>query len=122
MKVEVLSDKIIVQKIDIEQKSEGGIILGSEIEKERETAYGKVIQAGEGRWIDNTGPIPVKIKKGDIIAFNERIPRRVTYLGNMYYILRETDADFIVKDKNITEKPYELEGYEYDKGVTKKLS
>jgi chaperonin GroES len=122
MNLEALHDKLIIRKIALEKKTAGGLILGSEIEKERETAFGRVLFAGEGKQIDGTGLIPTKTKVGDIIAFNEKMPRRVTYLGEQMYIIRESDVDFIVRDENINEKPYELEGYEFDKGIAKKLA
>lgn len=125
MDIEVYADRIIIKKIDIELRTEGGIILGSEVEKERETAFGRVLAVGEGKVIDNTGALPIKTKKGDVIAFNERIPRRFIYLGEQYYILRETDVDFKIGPddlKEVVEKPYELEGYEYDKGVKRVLN
>lgn len=122
MNLEALHDKLIIKKIDLEIKTETGIILGSEIEKDRETGYGRVLFAGQGKQVDGTGLIPIKSKIGDIIAFNEKMPRRVTYLGTQMYIIRESDVDFIVRDENITEKPYTLEGYEFDNTIAKKLA
>lgn len=113
MNIQVYHDKIVIKKIDLEVK-QGNIILGSEIEADRETGYGKVIAVGPGKQVDSGGVIPTRTQPGDIIAFNERIPRRCYYRGEELYILRESDADFIAQDKDLIEKPFQTEGHEYE--------
>jgi chaperonin GroES len=120
MKLRPLSDRIIVKKIDLEVKSAGGIILG-DIEKEREIVFGKVLFVGPGRRMENGKVAPISITVGDVIAFRESLPTRANYRGEFVWVLREQDIFFVVDDEDVTEKPYQLEGYEFDKAVAKHI-
>lgn len=107
-KLEAYSDRVIVKKILLEAKSKGGIILSSqETDEDRDVAWGRALYVGEGKVIDNTGPLPMKTKVGDIVAFNERMPMRFHYKGEYFYILRETDILLRNKDEDVVEKPFE---------------
>lgn len=107
-KLEPYSDRILVKKILIEAKSQGGIILSvNEAEDEKDLSWGRVLSVGEGKQVDTLGKLPMKTKIGDIIAFNTRIPTRFHYKGEYLYILRETDVLLNNKDEDIVEKPYE---------------
>lgn len=118
LSVEVLHDKIVIRRVEVEQRTKGGLILGQEVEKERETGFGQVVAVGEGKQVDGTGVIPTKSKVGDIVTFLERIPRRVQYKGEVFYILRESDVDFIVRDEDVHIGKYETTSDEehYSKG------
>jgi chaperonin GroES len=116
MNLQPISDRLIVKKIDLEVKTAGGIILG-EVEKDREIVYAKVLFTGPGRLLDDGTIRPISIEQGDIIAFRENLPVRANYRGEFIWVLREQDVFFIVKDEDVTEKQYQLEGYDYDPQV-----
>lgn len=114
LKVKALHDKVIIKRIDLQQVSKGGIILGQEVEKERDTEFGKVVAVGPGKQVDGTGIIPTTSKVGDIVSFMSKIPRRVMLKGQEFYILRESDVDFINEDEEIQEVRYEKSTSDYD--------
>jgi chaperonin GroES len=115
MKIEVLDDRVVIKRIDLEAKTESGIILGNEVEKDRDTGYGKVVAVGEGKRVIATGDlIPTKTKVGDIIAFNDRQPLKTYFKGEEFGILRESDVFFIVRDESVTEVAYEKATTDYD--------
>lgn len=111
-----IHDRIIIKKIDVEFKTKGGLFLG-EIEKERETAYCKVIAVGPGKQVDGAGRIPMTVKVGDVIICNERIPTKINIAGEVLHVLRESDVMEILEeeyDGELSEKEYKTEGYEFD--------
>lgn len=118
LKLEPYHDRVIVKRIDLEVKSAGGIILG-EMEKDREIGYGVALAVGEGKRLDTEGLIPTKTNVGDIVAFVERIPLRVSFKGAFYHTLRESDILFRVYDNDVTEKEYQTEGGEYENMIQK---
>jgi chaperonin GroES len=112
------SDRILLKKIDLEVKTSSGIILG-EVEKDREIVYGRVLGVGPGFRLPNGDIAPVAVRVGEIVAFREQLPTRATYRGEYFWVLREQDLMFAVDDNDIIEKPYQLEGYEFDQQVRK---
>lgn len=106
--LEPYSDRVILRKVVIETRSSGGIILSeNEDEDNRDVEYGEVLAVGEGKWLDKVGPIPMKTKVGDLIAFNGRMPLRFHYRGEYLFTLRESDILFNNRDKDVTRKNFE---------------
>jgi len=114
------SDKIVVRKIDVEYKSEGGIILG-EIEKDAETMFGKVIAVGRGKWLEN-GLVPMETEVGDIVVMVANTPRRINIKGEYFYIINESNLLEKIVDPDLVEKEFKTEGYEFDAANVKILN
>lgn len=117
MKVKMLHDKLLIKRVEVEQKTQGGIILSSEPEGERETIFGQVVSVGPGKQVDGTGIIPTVCKEGNIISCMGRIPRRIVYMGEEFHILRESDVDAIFEDRDIEIKRYEASSTEQNAKV-----
>ncbi|GEM_PF-2474889 len=106
MKIPV-HDRIIFRKVDIEQRSKGGLILTStEQGEDRDVSYGEVISVGKGKELGTPNPIPMNVQEGDIIVFNERMPLGWKYKGEQLFIMRESDVLVILRDENLTVKEY----------------
>lgn len=117
-------DRIIFRKIDLDFKSRGGLFLG-EIEKERETVYGKVVAVGPGKQVDSAGIIPVTTEVGDIIVCSERIPTKLNIGGELLHVIRESDVmDRLVEehDGELSEREFRTEGHEFDASGAKILN
>jgi len=95
MKVVPLGDRVLVKRIDAEDKTAGGIILPDAAkEKPKE---GKVIAVGDGR-LDNEGKRhDFTVKKGDRVLFASYGGTDVTVEGEEYLILGEDDILAIVE-------------------------
>lgn len=117
MAIEMLHDKLLIKRIEVEQKSEGGIILGQEVEEERETVFGRVLEVGPGKQVDGTGIIPTRCQRGDIVSFSARMPRRIVYKGEELHIIRESEIDARYIDEDLVEVRYEVSA-KPEKGVT----
>ena len=89
MKIRPLQDRVIVERLEAEEKSAGGIIIpDSAKEKPQE---GKVIAVGKGKKLDDGNVIPMDVKVGDRILFSKYAGSDVTIDGKDYVIMREED-------------------------------
>jgi chaperonin GroES len=90
MKLTPLQDRILVQRVEEEEKTKGGIII-PDTAKEK-PAEGKVVSVGKGK-IDESGkPIPMEVKKGDRILFGKYSGTEIKIEGEEYLIMREDDV------------------------------
>ncbi len=89
MKIRPLQDRILVQRLEEEEKTKGGIII-PDTAKEK-PAEGKVVAVGNGKLGDDGKRIPLEIKKGDNILFGKYSGTEVTIEGEEYLIMREDD-------------------------------
>ena len=90
MKIRPLQDRILVKRIDVEEKTKGGIIIpDSAKEKPQE---GKVVAVGNGK-IGEDGKIqPLDVKKGDKLLFSKYAGTEVNLDGEEHLIIREDDV------------------------------
>ncbi len=90
-----LQDKVIVQKLEPEEKTSGGILLpDSAKEKPQE---GKVIAVGPGIVDDKGQRKPIDVKEGDHVLFAKYSGTDIKLDGEEYLILSERDILAIVK-------------------------
>jgi chaperonin GroES len=96
MKIKPLQDRILVKRIEEEEKTKGGIIIpDSAKEKPQE---GKVVAVGDGKLLDNGTKVPLTVKPGDKILFGKYSGTEIKIDGEEHLILREEDVLAIVLD------------------------
>ena len=86
-----LYDRVLIKKIEAEEKSAGGIIIPTE--ENKATNYGVVIAVGEGRRTDQGLLIPLTVKDGDTVFFTKYTG---TEANEGHIIVREGDILGIV--------------------------
>jgi chaperonin GroES len=95
MKLKPLNDRVIVVRIEEEEKTAGGIIIpDSAKEKPQE---GKVMAVGPGRIDENGKRIPMDVKKNDRILFGKYAGTDIKINGVEHLIMREDDILGIIK-------------------------
>jgi chaperonin GroES len=97
MKVRPLYDRILIKRLDIEEKTKGGIII-PETAKEK-PQEGKVISVGKGKLLDDGSTRPLDVKVGDKILFGKYGGTEINIEGEEYIILREDEVLAVVQDK-----------------------
>jgi len=97
MKLEPLGDKIVVERLEAEEKSPGGIVL-PDTAKEK-PKQGKVLAVGPGKVSDQGKRREMTVKVGDRILFTSYAGSEVTLDGKEYLIMSEDDVLAIIKDK-----------------------
>jgi chaperonin GroES len=89
MKVRPLHDRVIVQRLEEEEKTKGGIIIpDSAKEKPQE---GKVIAVGTGKVLENGSKLALDVKVGDKILFGKYSGTEIKIEGEEFLMMREED-------------------------------
>jgi chaperonin GroES len=95
MKVRPLHDRVIVKRVEEEEKTKGGIII-PDTAKEK-PIEGKVVAAGKGKILENGKQQPLEVKKGDKILFGKYAGTEIKIEGEEHLIMREDDIIAIVE-------------------------
>jgi len=95
LKMKPLRDKVVVQRMEEEEKKVGGIII-PDTAKEK-PMQGKVIAVGPGALDKNGKRIPPDVKKGDRVLFGKYTGSEVTIDGDEYVIMDCSDIYAILE-------------------------
>ncbi len=94
MSIKPLGDKIVVERLEAEGKTSGGIVLPDTAkEKPKE---GKVIAVGEGKLLENGKRAKFQVKKGDRILFSSYAGTEVTVDSKELLVMSEEDVLAVV--------------------------
>jgi len=89
MSIRPLNDKILVKRVDAEEKTAGGIFLPDNArEKPRQ---GKVLSVGEGKRLETGKRLAFQVKEGDRVLFSSYAGNEVTVDGVEHLIMTEDD-------------------------------
>ena len=94
MKFRPLHDRVLLKRVDQEEKTAGGIIIPDSAKEKPQ--QGKVIAAGNGKKKDDGTVVPLDVKVGDTILFGKYSGNEVTVEDNEYLIMREDEALAII--------------------------
>ena len=89
MKFRPLHDRVVVKRIDAEEKSAGGIII-PDTAKEK-PSQGEVISVGPGGRDEAGKLIPIDVKAGDRVLFGKWSGTEVKIDGVEYLIMKDSD-------------------------------
>jgi chaperonin GroES len=95
MKIRPLQDRVIVQRMEEEEKTKGGIIIPDTAKEKPQE--GKVIAVGKGKVTEEGKVLPLSVKAGDKILFGKYSGTEVKLNGNEYLIMREDDLLGVVE-------------------------
>jgi len=89
MKIQPLNDRVLVLRIDEEEKTSGGIIIPDTAKEKPQE--GKVVAAGPGKLDENGNRIPLEVKKDDRVLFGKYAGTEIKIDGVEHIIMREDD-------------------------------
>jgi chaperonin GroES len=89
MKLRPMHDRILVQRVEEESKTKGGIIIPDSAKEK--PAEGKVIAVGNGKIGENGKRIALEVKVGDRILFGKYSGTEVKIENEEHLIMREED-------------------------------
>ncbi|HFQ81533.1 co-chaperone GroES [Desulfobacterota bacterium M19] len=95
MKIRPLNDRILVQRLEQEEKTSGGIIIPDSAKEK--PAEGKVIAVGNGKMNDDGKRVALEVKEGDQVLFSKYGGTDVKVDGVDYLIMREDDILGIIE-------------------------
>jgi chaperonin GroES len=97
MKFRPLHDRVVVRRIEAEEKSAGGIII-PDTAKEK-PSQGEVIAVGPGSRDESGKLIPIDVKAGDRILFGKWSGTEVKIDGQELLIMKESDIMGIIDER-----------------------
>ena len=89
MKIKPLDDRVVIEPLEGEDKSAGGIVLPDTAKKKPQR--GKVVAVGPGRPLEGGKRAPMNVKVGDEVLYGEFSGDEYSVEGNDYLIMKESD-------------------------------
>jgi chaperonin GroES len=96
MKVKPLQDRVLIKRIEEEEKTKGGIIIPDAAKEKPQE--GIVVAVGDGKVLENGQRVAPQVKAGDKILFGKYSGTEIKVDGEEHLILREDDILGIVTD------------------------
>jgi len=90
-----LGDKIIVKRLDAEEKTASGIYLPQSATEKPQQA--KVVRVGDGRTTDDGKTVPFQVKVGDTVVLNKWGGTELKYKNEEYLVLSEDEVLAVVE-------------------------
>ena len=104
MKFRPLHDRVVVKRIDAEEKTAGGIIIPDTAKEKPQE--GEVVAVGPGGRDEAGKLVPIDVKAGDRILFGKWSGTEVKIDGVEYLIMKESDVmGVLVDDKSHKKAP-----------------
>ena len=95
MNLRPLNDRVVVKRMEEEQKTAGGIII-PDTAKEK-PIQGEVIAAGSGRTMEDGSKRALDVKKGDRVLYGKYAGTEITIENQEVLIMREDDILAIIE-------------------------
>jgi chaperonin GroES len=95
MKIRPLGDKVLVERVEAESKTAGGIVLPDTAKEKPQR--GRVVSVGEGKMLENGTRKEVQVKKGDLVLFTSYAGTEIKIDGKEYLIMDESDIMAIIE-------------------------
>lgn len=88
-KVKPLGDRVLVEPIEQEAKTTGGVYLPDTAKEKPQK--GKILAVGTGRVLDNGHKVPLEVKEGQTVLYGKYSGNEIKLDGREYSIIRESD-------------------------------
>jgi chaperonin GroES len=95
MKIRPLADKVLVQRLEAENKTAGGIVLPDTAKEKPQR--GKIVSVGAGKLLDDGTRKKTQVKKGDVVLFTSYAGTDVKIDGKEYLIMDESDIMAVIE-------------------------
>jgi len=95
MKLRPLQDRVIIKRLEEEEKTAGGIIIPDTAKEKPQ--QGRVVAVGKGKILENGQVTPPIVKEGDRVLFNKYAGTEVKIDGEEHLVMREDDILAIVQ-------------------------
>ena len=96
MKFRPLHDRIVVKRIEAEEKTAGGIIIPDTVKEK--PSQGEVVAVGPGGRDEAGKLIPIDIRAGDLVLFGKWSGTEVKIDGEDLLIMKESDIFGVIED------------------------
>ena len=94
MKIRPLADKVLVQRLEAESITAGGIVLPDSAKEKPQR--GKIVSVGDGKLLKDGTRSKIQLKKGDQVLFTSYAGTEIKIEGKEYMIMDESDIMAII--------------------------
>ena len=94
MKIRPLADKVLVQRVEAESVTAGGIVLPDTAKEKPQR--GKIVSVGAGKVLDDGSRSKFQVKKGDSVLFTSYAGTEIKLDGEEYLIMSESDIMAVI--------------------------
>ncbi len=94
MNIRPLHDRVVVERLDEERKSAGGIVIPDNAAEKPD--QGEIIAVGNGKILEDGTQRPLDVKVGDRVLFGKYTGQAVKVEGTEYLVMREDDIMGVV--------------------------
>jgi chaperonin GroES len=95
VKIRPLHDRVIVKRVEEEEKSKGGIIIPDTAKEKPQE--GKVVAVGKGKVAEDGKVTPLDVKVNDLVLFGKYSGSEISINGDEHLIMREEDLLGIIE-------------------------
>lgn len=100
MKIKPLNDRVLVIRMEKEEKTAGGIVIPDTAKEKPQE--GRVVAVGPGKWDDCGNRISLEVKEGDRVVFGKYAGTEIKIDGEKHIFMREDDILGVLKKKGDT--------------------
>jgi chaperonin GroES len=94
MNIKPLGDRVVIKKLEAEEKTKSGIVLPGQAKEQPQMA--EIVAVGPGGVVEGK-EITMEVKVGDKVIFSKYAGNEIKYDDNEYTILRQSDILAIVE-------------------------
>lgn len=94
MKIKPLADRVVIKRLEAEEKTKSGIVLPTQAKEQPQMA--EVMEVGPGGMVDGK-EVKMEVKKGDTVIFSKYAGTEVKCDGEEYTILSQRDILAVVE-------------------------
>ncbi|QQG38333.1 MAG: co-chaperone GroES [Candidatus Kaiserbacteria bacterium] len=96
--IEPVGDRVLVRRMDVDEKSPSGIIIPDTAQKEK-SKRGVIVAVGPGKYGDEADLIPMTVKAGQKVFFNSGWDNEIKMEGDEseYFLIHESDILAVIK-------------------------
>lgn len=95
MKIKPLADKVLVERLDAETMTAGGIVLPDTAKEKPQR--GKIVSTGPGKVLDDGTIQKMQVKKGDEVLFTSYAGTDIKVSGKEYLIMDESNILAVIE-------------------------
>jgi len=95
MKIRPLADKVLIERVEAENKTAGGIVLPDTAKEKPQR--GKIVSVGEGKILDDGTRKQMQVKKGDTVLFTSYAGTEIKIDSKEYLIMDESDIMAVIE-------------------------
>ncbi len=89
MKVRPLADKVLIKRLEAEEKTKGGLFLPDTAKEKPQR--GTIVAVGDGKLLDDGTRAAFQVKKGDVVLFSTYGGTEIKVDGENYLVMEESD-------------------------------